>query len=159
MSSRGDVEARDVATRLLDSLAPLVGGAIEKFQPEDAGVFASKLVILLQPAPSRLIRLVLEAGPGGSACELVRGRIATMPNAAAIEKAVEDLLAGILAGMGEDLAERTVEYASLAQAGGLVVEVTPLTGVVRVLLCPEGKTLDQGTVLGGIVPDRPETRH
>ena len=157
--SSSEVDARDVATRLLDSLAPLIGGAIEQFRPEDPGAFASKLLILVQPAPSRLLRLVLEAAPGGSAVELVRGRIATMPNAAAIEKAIEDLLAGVLAGFGEEFAEGAVAYASGARAGGFVVEVTPLTGEVRVLLCPEGETLDKAEVLGGIAPDRPETQH
>lgn len=153
-----DVEARDVATRLLDSLAPLVGGAVEHFRPEDVGAFASRLLILLQPAPSRLLRLVLTAEPGGSAIELCRGRTATMPNAPAIEKALQDLLAGILAGLGEEFAEQAIEYAAGARAGGFIVEVTPLTGVVRVLMCTEGETLDKGTVLGGIVPE-PETRH
>jgi len=159
--NESDVDAGAVATRILDGLAPLIGGAVTRFAPEDPGAFAARLVVLIQPQPSGLLRLVLEAEPPATAVELLRGRTETLDNGDAIEEAVADFMAAILSAMGGPAAEKLIKRAARAHAhgGGLLIAVEPLSGVVKFGLVEPGQTLDQMLMIGGIAPDRPETRH
>jgi hypothetical protein len=102
-----------------------------------------RLVVQLQPLCVRVL-----AGAGPEAWEVVRWF--NFPDGgAALQAACTALFAGVLAGHRKGA--QVADYALAVKGeGGLVVEVAPALGDLRVLLVKPGQKLFEGVELGGI---------
>jgi len=149
--------ATDVRARLFEALGPLVLGLMA--QAADPDDVLGRVAFYVRPyplpgeGPGARIFVVREVDEDRSD-ELTRGLVADMPNHAALERALEDVVAGVLAGLGGEAAEHAVA-ATQRHAAVLLVVARPGDGSVKLLIVPKrGRPL----VLGALV-DAPATVH
>lgn len=153
---RTDVlEAEAARQRLCDALAPVVGlaerAALGRCDP-------GALRYLIQRDPL-VVQVTVAPDEGRPARRIVAFSGSRLPDGgAALGTAVENIAAAILSALPRQSAAAVVLNAADQDRGGLCVLFDPTDATATLFLAVEGKSFDQGVVLGAL-SDGPETLH
>ena len=154
--------ATEVRLRLFESLSPLTRGVLATLPEADRPSALERLRLLVRPFPlkgetpgMRVCIVLVNPDEDASAGEAISsGLVGTMPNRAAVEAAVEDVLSLALAALGDEAAADAIRAAEDRKVV-LLVQARPATGTVQVVAVPRrGRPL----VLGALV-DAPTVAH
>ena len=156
--------ASETRSKIADLVAPLLEATIAGLDAEGqvlvrgrGGVevngtrYTCRTMALLQHAPC-MLRLVLVGLP--RRVELQRFDAAEIQG---LEEAVEELLAGVLASLG-DGADLAIAAAASQRAGGFIAWFDPVAGSIEVLVAKSGEDL-AGAIEVGMIAPAPETKH
>jgi len=137
------LSATDVRGRLFESLEPLTRGVLATLPEGERESVFERLRLIVRPFPlpgetcgMRAIVVLVNPDEDSSAGEAIaNGLVGIMPNRAAVEAAVQDVLAVALAKIGEEAAADAVRAAEERKAV-LLVQARPATGDVMVVAVP-----------------------
>jgi hypothetical protein len=151
------LSADDVRRRLAEALEPV------RVEAEAALVrvgrdVASRLRYVVQLHPL-LVQITMAPDEGKPAKTIVSFGGHRLPDrGAALGAAAEEFTAGILSALPEKAAEAVMVNAAVAAGGGLVVVFDPTDEAAILIVVEPGRSLGEGTYVGGI-SDAPETTH
>jgi hypothetical protein len=120
--------AADVRERLFAALDPVVSGLLTLTPREERDATFARLVIVLRYFPPTIAAYVSGVGDAADR-QLTRGPLDILPNAEGIQRAMGDVLAGVLESLGAELAELAVAGV-LDRAARFVLTAAPATGDV-----------------------------
>jgi hypothetical protein len=139
--------ATDVRTRLFDALAPVLV-LVEEAARGRCNPAALRIVLQLHPLT---VQITVVPDEGRRARRVVAFSGSKLPDGgAALDSAVNELAAGVLAAMPEQSAEAVLLNAAVARDGGLCVLLDARGESATLLLAEPGKSLGEGVVLGGL---------
>jgi hypothetical protein len=142
-----------VRKRLFAALEPLVAGVMTLTPKDERDATFARLVIVLRYLPPTVAAFVAGEGEAPDR-ELTRGPLDILPNAEGIQRAMGEVLAGVLQSLGDELAELAVSRA-IDRAARFILTAAPATGDVSLTeVGPGGDVVH----LGGI-GDGPMTTH
>lgn len=155
--------AANVRTQLADALAPAWRATLLTFDGarrahaaaefrQAFGADPEERVLLVATLDPFLVRVYLPAEDGAPGRVLTGCPASDFPDGgAALRAALLDTLAGALAGIGEDAAQRATRYAAaVGNRGGFVIAAHPVLGTIKVMLAKPGQDLSEALTLGDV---------
>ena len=139
--------ATDVRARLFDALAPVLV-LVDQAVRGRCDPAALRIVVQLHPL---VLQVILAPDEGRPARRVVAFAGRRLPDGgAALDAAVNELAAGVLAALPEKAAEAVLVNAAVAREGGLAVLVNPTDESADLFFAEPGRSLGEGVKIGGI---------